>query len=302
MPNSAPRPWRMFLPLAIFLSLALLWTIYWFIASGAARQRLADERSELATRGLTLACAEEIWGGYPFHFEFTCLSPVLTYGGTVEIRSSKLLLVALAYAPWQVASLLDGPTSLSTMGMAPVTVNHQRALSAVTIGKNGQPAISAELPAPSVAGLGQAGKVMLHTRPSEGSTEVALSFDQLSYLKPGQTPLTIDEGSLRGMLQSDASFTIDHFELRQGSLRYWGSGQLALDAQHRISGHLDTETNDIKAALAVVSPYLGLSKGQLANLQTMLGLLGSATKVPIVAKDGSLYLGPFKLADLNALY
>ena len=41
MPNATPHPWRMFLPLAIVLVLALLWTIYWFVASGMARNRLA---------------------------------------------------------------------------------------------------------------------------------------------------------------------------------------------------------------------------------------------------------------------
>ena len=52
----------------------------------------------------------------------------------------------------------------------------------------------------------------------------------------------------------------------------------------------------------MVGPHLDLSDGQLANLRTMLGLLGNAAKAPIIAKDGVLYLGPFKVADLRPLY
>ena len=66
----------MFLPLAIVLLLAVLWSGYWFVASGIARDRLAAERAKLAAQGLTLACTEEGWGGYPFHCEFSCRSPV----------------------------------------------------------------------------------------------------------------------------------------------------------------------------------------------------------------------------------
>lgn len=292
----------MFLPLAVFLLLALGWSIYWLVAIGTAKQQLSDKRSGLARAGLTLACSEEGWGGYPFHFEFTCLAPVLTYADKAELRSSKLLLVALAYAPWQVASLLDGPSLVSAQGSLPTTLEHQRALAAVTFAKDGELSLSAEVPALSVAGIGQAANVMLHTRPAAGGTEIALSVNNLHYDRPRHAPLAIDDGNLRGLLQSDHSLKIESFELQQGALRYWGSGTLVLDSQHRISGQLDTETNDMRALLTVVSPQLGLSNGQMANLRTMLNLLGSGAKAPIIAKDGVLYLGPFKLADLTPLY
>ena len=100
----------------------------------------------------------------------------------------------------------------------------------------------------------------------------------------------------------DTKYTIDKFELQQGQLRYWGSGTLALDPSRRISGQIDTETNDIKALLGVVGPHLDLSDGQMANLRTMLGLLGNAAKASIIAKEGVLYLGPFKIAELKPLY
>lgn len=303
MPNAAPRPWRMFLPLAIVLLIALLWTVYWFIASGIARERFEAERTRLAGQGLTLACTEESWGGYPFHFEYACRSPILRQEEKAELRSADLLLVALAYAPWQVAALLDGPTTIAAEGIVPTRIEHERALAAVTFGKEGQTSVSAEMPAVSVPSLGGAGKLMLHTRPSSGGgTDVAVTLTKLSYAPPGKPPIAVDDGSLLGTLATDGTFRIDSFELKQGQLRYWGSGTLSLDPSRRIAGQVDTETNDIKALLAMVGPHLDLSDGQLANLRTMLGLLGNAAKAPIIAKDGVLYLGPFKVADLRPLY
>lgn len=303
MPNTAPSPWRMFLPLGIVLLLAVLWSGYWFVASGTTRDRLAAERSRLAEQGITLSCTQEDWGGYPFHFEFSCSSPVLTSTGQAEMRSGKLLLVALAYAPWQVAALLDGPTTVMAPGLPPTKVTHQRALASVTLDGKGQPSYSLELPAVSVPELGTAGRLALFTRPAaSGGTDIALQASTVSYRPPGKPAMNIDDASLLGTLQPDQSFRLDKFEARQGQLRYWGSGTLALDAQHRLSGQIDTETNDAKALLALVAPLLGLSDNKLANLRTMLGLLGNDAKAPIIAKDGTLFLGPFQIAELKPLY
>lgn len=303
MPNDAASPWRMFLPLGIVLLLALLWTGYWFVASGIARDRLAAERAKLATDGISLSCGEEGWGGYPFHFEFSCHAPVVTYAGKTEVKSNDLLLVALAYAPWQVAALIDGPTRISAPGIAPTEITHQRALAAVTLGRNSEPSYSAELPALSVPGLGTAGKLTLFTRPAAaGGTDVSLQGTLINLQLPGKPPLAVDDASLLGTLKPDQTFALEKAEARQGQLRYWGSGTVSLDAQHRPSGQIDTETNDSKALLALVGPLLGLSEGKLANLQTVLGLLGNGAKTPIIARDGVLYLGPFQLAELQPLY
>ena len=293
----------MFLPLGIVLFLAALWSGYWFFASGVARDRLAAERAQLAKEGVALACAQEGWGGYPFHFEFSCSSPVVSRTGGFELRSANLLLVALAYAPWQVAALIDGPTVLSAPGLEQTTITHERALAAVTYDKAWTPSLSAEIPAIAFGSLASASKLMLFTRPAvSGGTDVAIETSGVSYTPQGKPPVSVDGGSLQGTLQKDQSFKIDKAELRQGALRYWGSGTLALDPQHRVTGQVDTETNDIQKLLSIAGPQLGLSDGKLANLRTVLGLLGNGAKAPIIAKDGLLYLGPFQVAQLKPLY
>lgn len=303
MPNAAPSPWRMFLPLAIVLLLAALWTAYWFVASGIARDRLSAERAHLAEQGFTLICTEEKWGGYPFHFEVSCSSPILAQGGRAELRSGNLLLVALAYAPWQVVALLDGPTTLTAPGLSPARINHERALVAVTLDKSGQPSFSAEMRAVSADGIGKADKLMLFTRPAAGGgTDIAVDAVNVVYLAEGKPPLEVDEAKLQGALTNNRTFELEKLELIRGPLRYWGKGTLALDGQNRLTGQIETETNDIKGLLAVAGPQLGLSDDKLANLRTVLGLLGNGAKAPVIAKDGVLYLGPFQITELRPLY
>jgi hypothetical protein len=303
MPNSAARSWRMLLPLAAVLLLALLWTVYWFIAAGVAKTRFTEERSKLAAQGLTLACASEAWGGYPFHFEFTCNSPALRLEGRAEITSSELLLVALAYAPWQIVALLDGPSSFVAGGVSPITVDHQRAVATLTFDREWKPSFSADVPALALQELGTAARVMLHTRPSAaGGTDIAVSAKDVLFQPTGRPPLVISESELLGTLSPDRSLNIERLALQQHEVRYWVTGTLELDAAHRPSGRLDTQTNDLNGLLDLLDPHLQLTDEQKAGLRSMLGLLGSEAKAPLIARDGVLYLGPFKLAELKPLY
>ena len=141
MPNAQPSSWRMLLPLAAVLLLALLWSIYWFLAAGYAKDRFAEERTRLEAQGVTLACQSESWGGYPFHFEFTCSSPVVKVRDRGEITSAKVLLTALAYAPNQIVALLDGPSTVTRNGDQPITANHQRAIAAITFARDRNPKV-----------------------------------------------------------------------------------------------------------------------------------------------------------------
>jgi hypothetical protein len=45
-----------------------------------------------------------------------------------------------------------------------------------------------------------------------------------------------------------------------------------------------------------------MNESDKAVLRTMLGLLGNEAKAPVIAKDGNLLIGPFKIADLVPLY
>jgi hypothetical protein len=303
MPDSLNRPWRMLLPLGVIVLLALLWTIYWFIASGIAKERFAEERAGAAIRGITLICATESWGGYPFRFEFSCSSPVLSLENHAEFRSSALLLTALAYAPWQIVALVDGPSSFSGKAVFPTRVDHQRAVASLTFDSGRPPRLSADVMALSVEGQGTAAQVMLHTRPStSGGIDVAVSVKNMNFQPPGNPPLVITQGDLLATLTTDRSLNVERVSLRQETVQYWGSGAIALDAQNRPVGKLDTATNDLDGLLKILGPHLQLTADQQAGLRSMLGLLGNEAKAPLIARDGALYLGPFKLTGIHPLY
>ena len=303
MPNSIFRSWRMYLPLAGVLLLALLWTIYWFVMSGIVQSRFAEERTRLAETGITLTCTKEDWGGYPFRFEFSCSSPHLERENEAEIRSSHLLLAALAYAPWQIVALVDGPSTIAAKGLVPANASHQRIIMAVTFDSNWKPKLSAEVPALSIADRGSAARIMLHTRPSaQGGTDVAISATEVNVQRPGRPAIALSEGELLGTLSPGMSLKIERISLQQDAVRYWGSGTVELDAQNRPSGKLDTETNDLDGLLALLEPHLQITPENKAGLRTILGLLGNEAKAPLIAKDGVLYLGPFKISEIKPLY
>ena len=303
MQSSKSRLWRMFLPLTAVLLLALLWTIYWMAASGVAQGQFALEKSRLAARGLTLECNREIWGGYPFHFEFTCKSPVIGLGDRVTVKPSGLLFTALAYAPWQIVILVDGPTTVTEIGVRTETAEHQRAIAAITFDGDKNFRLSAEVPALSVSGHGAAARVMIHARPSrEGVMDVAVSVEDVNILLQEMPSLSIADGELLATLLPDRSFRIERISLQQGTVRYWGTGNLSLDGLNRPAGKLDTQTNDLDGLLSLINPYLQLTEEEKAGFGAVMGLLGKEAKAPLIARDGVLYIGPFRLTKLNPLY
>lgn len=293
----------MFLPLGGVILLGLLWTGYWFVASAIVKDRFAQERSALGKAGLELVCADEGWGGFPFHFEFSCTAPRLTIKDKGEVKSGTLLLAALAYAPRQVVALLDGPTTLNAVTMSAMAVKHQRIIAAVTLDDEGRASISAEIPSSSVEGRGAAGKIMLHTRPAaSGGTDVALSAMGLNLEVPDKPRLAIDQGEVLGTLLPDQTLKVDRLAFEKARIRYWGSGSVHLDGAGRLAGKIETETNDLDGLLVLLGPYLQLTDDQKTALRSVLGLLGNEAKAPLIAQDGVLYLGPFKLTDLRPLY
>jgi hypothetical protein len=293
----------MLLPLASVLGLAVLWTIYWFVASSLVQERFDGQRAELAGQGLTLDCMGEGWGGFPFHFEFTCRRPVLRLPAGAQAASEDLLLVALAYAPWQIVALLDGATVVSAPGVTAATVKHQRIIATLTFDKDRKPRLSAEIPALRAEGLGSAAKLMFHTRPaSTGGMDIALTANDAVYQPLGKAPLSLSTVDFLGRLTPDNSLEIERIAFEQGKVRYWGQGKLAVDPLHRPDGRVDTETNDLDGLLSMLEPHLQLAAEQKSGLRAMLGLLGNEAKAPLIAKDGVLYLGPFKIGDLVPLY
>lgn len=293
----------MFLPVGLFILLFLLWSVYWLVASSVARSMVADQRAQYARQGITLECTHEGWGGYPFRFEFSCSSPVATLRDQASFRGSSFVVVALAYNPWQAVVIFDGPTTISAPGLMPKEIAHGRVTASATYTGNNEVQVSADIPNLNIPGLLTADRVMLHSRPStSGLIDLAASVTKFNYQPEGRPPLTIEQGDMQGTLKHDLTLTVSKIDLGQGATRYWGAGDVRLDPEHRIAGKLSTETNDLDGLMKILEPHLDMSDQQKSSLRMMLGLLGKQAKADIVARDGQLFIGPFKVADLIPLY
>jgi hypothetical protein len=129
-----------------------------------------------------------------------------------------------------------------------------------------------------------------------------LSASKSNYQPDGRPPLMVAAGSLLGTLRLDGVLAVSNIELQEGPTIYKGKGEVRLDTAHRIAGQLATETNDFDGLMRILEPHLEMTPDQFAGLKAMMGLLGQNSKATLIAQDGALYIGPFKVADLLPLY
>jgi hypothetical protein len=144
---------------------------------------------------------------------------------------------------------------------------------------------------------------MLHARPAPaGALEVASTVESLTLHRNGKPNLVVTAGQIRGIASPDMTFAVKQIEAMSGSTLVTGSGSLALDNLRRPMGTIATETNDLQALLDLVLPQLDMTEQQISGARAVFGLMGKQAKVPILMKDGQLFIGPLKALDLSPLY
>ena len=86
--SAAPRRrrWLLFVPFALVVVLAAVWTAVWFYATSRAETDLAAWRQRERQAGRTQTCASQSIGGYPFLLEVRCGSAGLELQGTPTPR------------------------------------------------------------------------------------------------------------------------------------------------------------------------------------------------------------------------
>ncbi|MGQ0484659.1 MAG: DUF2125 domain-containing protein [Hyphomicrobiales bacterium] len=319
------RPWRMFAPLAGVLLLFAAWSGYWLFAFELAKSQAASRREAIARQGTSLSCMDESWGGYPFRFEFACRAPVLTskvQEHDVTVRGSALSIVAQAYNPSSIVALLDGPTSIKASNGSFLEAGHERAIASFRYTGTECGRFSIEIPALTVSGVADAAFMALHLRCRNSGANIAMNARDVTVYGTVQGPVRLDAASfdvvVPGLLfaQSkpllNASVTGTRAEILSAEIAHHGvvvkgKGWLGLDQDRRLAGTIATETNDIDGLLGEANRYHPLSEPDRAALKTLLGLIDNSAvdkqaKADFIAKDGELYWGPVKLADLPPLY
>jgi hypothetical protein len=317
------RPWRMLAPLAVVLVLAILWSIYWAVASSKLKDAYAEAERNLAGQGVSLACGAADWGGYPFRIERDCNSPRLAFNspwGPVDISAQRLIMAVQAYNPRHAVALLDGATTFR--GPAIEEISHARALASLKFASDDDWEVSVELPRIAVPELGSANLLVAHARVTpSGSADLALSAEKLDIAIGRGVKLAIDAADLTASLPKEAlapdiarylassgkEITIANVAARQGGLAITGSGTVMVDSSGYVSGRIPLRINRIDLLFEIVKQVADLSDDDAAAARTFIELLpkgegASAPQIALIAKDRKLYWGPFKLTDLQPLF
>ena len=326
MSERQSRPWRMFLPLGLVLLLAAGWSAYWFIAMGEIQKGLAREEANLATAGIALDCAARHFGGFPFRFSFTCDHPALAIDRPdqkISTRSGNLKVYVQAWNFRHAIALLEGPTSISGIdALHTWKFRHGlvRASLRVSSGLDAQAVI--DVPDLMAENLGRAAKIVLNGRTIDGKTaEFAAALSGLEFDNPKGTPIRLENADallsaplslltaadpLRHSAARAETVTLSNFSVRNGTLALASAGTLGVDANGFPAGVIVAKASNLDELLNEAVKAGALSPKDAGNARAMALLLNGGkpenAEMKFVARDGSLYWGLVKLADLQPLF
>ncbi len=256
-------PLKMMAPLIVFVCIALAWSVYWYIALGTAKQKLAT----LEASHITLQCNDRSWGGYPFRIHFDCTGAAATLAGN-HITADKLRLIGQAWNPNHVIGALFGPVSIDTVKISgdPIRFSYR-----ASGGKLAIASLLAQNQTIRIAGDKQLAvtKTETHIRPSATTDQLDLAI------------------ILSGL--STATAKLDSFIIT-GTLNKERPKQGSFDAESEPSDYLD--------AFLIVQYLTGLDDTEMNAAQAIVKplLKSNDNKLPIQIKDQTWYWGPFAIA------
>ena len=124
--SAAPRRrrWLLFVPFALVVVLAAVWTGVWFYAASRAEADLAAWRQLERQAGRTQNCASQSIGGFPFLLEVRCGGAGLELQGTPTLQFKLPLAVAAVqvYDPRLLIGEFAGPLEISEAEHEPAAV------------------------------------------------------------------------------------------------------------------------------------------------------------------------------------
>lgn len=309
------KPWRMALPLMGFVVICLLWSGYWLWASSQAQTRIAEWRRARAAQGVTITCAQERWGGYPFRIELSCTpGEIRTQGSRVQF--TKLTVMAQAYDLKHVLLVNDGETVLN-LGGGDVRFQHEGAIASLLVGKKGKAQFDAEFRNLAATGI-TAARLAFHAR-LDAALNVAVSLETANLQSDTMEPVSVDEMSISGSVNpvpqeitfeaiadSAATVTIGQLNLQSAAIRLSGTGEFTINGQARPEGKLKGRIENFDHVLQALADRGLLEENARMGAGAVLGLLGGNSpdgmRIELAATQGGLYIGPFRIADLPPLF
>ena len=185
----------------------------------------------------------------------------------------------------------------------------------------------------------KAKRLQLHARPAEnpdgtgepGSYDIALQADDMTVDSTTEIPalgprleFLLAQTRLRGVPQasyvslvelmrdwraSGGTLAISDLVVKWGPLDLYASGELALDANHRPEGQLDARVTDFEALLdamvkdgVVEEREARIALAGLVLVSQFQGKKSNEVRLPVIMREGKLFLGPLAVAKLDPLY
>jgi len=118
------RRWPLFLPFALVVLLAAVWTGLWFYAAARAETEIAAWRARELQAGRFQDCASQSIGGFPFRIEVRCAGDSFELKGTpsLQLKLPFVLAAVQIYDPKLLISEFTGPLEISEPGRPPTHV------------------------------------------------------------------------------------------------------------------------------------------------------------------------------------
>lgn len=287
------RPWLVALPLAIFLLIAIGWSIFWFIATSATGKALSEWRAREAAAGRLYHCANESLGGYPFRFELRCSEPTAEFKNGPQpaaLSARDFVVVDQVFQPNLLIAEMIGPLMIGEPGVKPSFAVNWSVAQASLRGMPQDPqraavvldqASFASVGANAQTMLANAGRVELHARINSGTVrdhpvlDLALSLTQASASRLGDLAAVPFDAELTGVLRGLPNLTFHSWQdtlralqaangrlditrarIKQGEVLAVGSGALGLTSRGALNGELELTIANIEKLL----PALGVDR------------------------------------------
>ena len=336
--EALPAPRRvsrlgLYLPVTLLAIVVLCWSAGWFYIRGRVSSGLDAWIGKEAEAKRRWTCADREIGGFPFRIEIRC-SDLSVDRGDLSASLGRLLVVAQVYDPRHVIAQASGPLRL-TSGPVEASGTWKSLTTSVTTAPDGFDLASLVAVEPKIA-LRDAsfGNVDLSSKqfeaylrpdPAERTTiDVALRSQDavipgLDRLVGGTEPanieilLTATKALLLPRRPVVAEFEpwraagghadLQKLNLAKGAVRLEGTGNFAIDEEHRPEGQIELQAAGLGGVL-----------GQLAsNSGGLLGaLLGGGRKAqaaegegklrrlpPLQIQGGRLLVGPLPIPGLR---
>lgn len=117
-PATRRRLW-LFVPFALLVALAVIWTGLWFYAASRAETAIAGWRAREAKSGRSYDCGTQSVAGFPFRIEVRCTEPVAELRGKgvqLVLKGADLVMLAQVYQPTLLIGEFTSPMTVAEPG------------------------------------------------------------------------------------------------------------------------------------------------------------------------------------------